>query len=153
MNAIERRLRALEAAVGRESDNSFIGQARRMHARGENIPCVIVQPGETVEEVMEREGIPDWMPYIARIIVWPVAKPEAPPADVLEAEPQDSDLKPRTRDPLPNGDKYSDDREDRYQPVSKPWMLWERFIRSPWRRHDGLLVAALQQSESGRGAR
>ena len=124
MNAIERRLRALEAAVGREGDTSWNGRVRRMHARGENIPRIIVEPSETAEEVREREGIPDWMPYIARIIVEPVAKPEAPPADVLEAGSQDVDPKPRTRDPLPNGAPDGDDREDRYQPVSKPWMLW-----------------------------
>ena len=124
MKSTERRLRALETTVGREGDTSWNGRVAQMHARGERIPRIIVEPGETAEKVREREGIPDWMPYIARIIVWPVAKPEAPPADVLEAEPQDSDLKPRTRDPLPNGDRDSDDREDRYQPVSKPWMLW-----------------------------
>ncbi len=124
MNAIEKRLRALEAAVGREGDTSWNGQVRRMHARGGRIPSVIVEPGETAEEVRLREGISDGMPYIARIIVEPVAKPEAPPADALEADSQDFDPKPRTRDPLPNGDRDSDDREDRYQPVSKPWMLW-----------------------------
>ncbi len=129
MKSIERRLRALESAVGREGDNSFLGQVARMHARGENIPRIIVEPGETAEEVREREGIPDWMPYIARIIIdsgtkVAAAEPATPPADALEAEPQDFDPKPRTRDPLPNGDRDSDDREDRYQPVSKPWMLW-----------------------------
>ena len=124
MNAIERRLRALESAVGKAGDSSFLGQVARMHARGENIPRIIVLPGEIVEEVRVREGISDGMPYIARIIVEPVAKPEAPPTDALEADPQDVDPKPRTRDPLPNGDRDGDDREDRYQPVSKPWMLW-----------------------------
>ncbi len=102
MNAIERRLRALEAAVGREGDTSWYGQVARMHAQGEKIPRIIVEPGETAEEVREREGIPDWMPYIARIIVEPVAKPEAPPADALEADPQDFDPKP----------------------VTRPWLLW-----------------------------
>ena len=84
-----------------------------MHARGERIPSVVVDIGETAEEVREREGIPDWMPYIARIIIDPGTKafeevaaavePATPPADALEADPQDFDLKPRTRDPLPNG--------------------------------------------------
>ena len=124
MKSTERRLRALETAVGGESDNSFNGQLRRMHARGEAVQHVVVDIGETVEEVLEREGIPDGMACIVHIIVEPVAKPEAPPADAVEADPQDFDLKPRTRDPLPNGAKDGDDREDRYQPVSKPWMLW-----------------------------
>ncbi len=122
MKSTERRLRALESAVGRESDNSFHGQVRRMHARGEAVPHVVVDIGETVEEVLEREGIPDGMACIVRIIVEPVAKPEAPPTDALEAEPQDFDPKPRTRDPLPNGDRDSDDREDRYEPRQDPWM-------------------------------
>ena len=132
MKSTERRLRALEAAVGREEDTSWHGQVRRMHARGENIPVIIVEPGETAEEVREREGIPDWMPYIAHIIVEPgteaaeeaaaAAEPAIPPADALEANPQDSDFKPKTRDSLPNGDRNSDDREDRYEPRQDPWM-------------------------------
>ena len=124
MKSTERRLRALETAFGGESDNSFNGQVRRMHARGEAVPCVVVDIGETVEEVLEREGIPDGMACIVHIIVEPVAKPEAPPADALAADPQDFDLKPRPHDPLPNGDQNSDDREDRYEPRQGPWMLW-----------------------------
>ena len=127
MNAIEKRLRALEAAVGREGDTSWNGQVARMHARGENIPRIIVEPGETAEEVRLREGIPDGMPYIARIIIDPGTKVAAaelatPPADALEADSQDFDPKPRTRDPLPNGDRDSDDREAKYEPRQDPWM-------------------------------
>ncbi len=48
-----------------------IAVVETVHARGESIPRIIVQPGETVEEVREREGIADGMPYVARIIVGP----------------------------------------------------------------------------------
>jgi hypothetical protein len=41
----------------------------RAHAQGETIPRIIVEPGETVEEVREREGIADGEACIARIIV------------------------------------------------------------------------------------
>ncbi len=49
MNAIERRLRALEAASGRKGDNSFHGQVARLHARGLHVPRVVVDTGETIE--------------------------------------------------------------------------------------------------------
>jgi hypothetical protein len=73
MKQFERRLRALESELGKAEDNSFCAQVARAHARGENIPVIIVEPGETVEEVQEREGIPDDMPCIAHIIVEPGA--------------------------------------------------------------------------------
>ena len=71
MKPIEKRVRALEVAAGSPADMSFCAQVKRVHARGESIPRIIVQPGETVEEALEREGIADGMPYVARIIVGP----------------------------------------------------------------------------------
>jgi hypothetical protein len=64
-----KRLNALESAAGLAEDDSFCAQVARAHAQGETIPRIIVEPGETVEEVREREGIADGMPCIARIIV------------------------------------------------------------------------------------
>ncbi len=69
MKPIERRLRALEVAAGSPNDMSFVAQVKRAHARGASIPRVLVHPGEAVAEVLAREGVPDDMPYIARIIV------------------------------------------------------------------------------------
>ncbi len=74
MKAIEQRLRALESAAGVTDDNSFCAQVARLHARGESIPCIIVQPGETVEEVREREGYAEDEPVIAHVIVEPVKR-------------------------------------------------------------------------------
>ena len=71
MNNVEKRLRALKRAVGEKTDTSFGGLVRRLHARGQKVPHIIVQPGETVEQVCEREGISDDMPVIAHVIVEP----------------------------------------------------------------------------------
>ena len=126
MKSTEKRLRALEALANFKPPPSV----RR----------VIVDVGETLEAVLEREGI---VPYdgpeidvIAHVIIAPgteaaeeaaaAVEPAIPPADALEAEPQDFDPKPRTRDPLPNSDRDSDDREDRYEPRQGPWMLGYR---------------------------
>jgi hypothetical protein len=74
MTHIDRRLRALESATGMsEGDNSFCAQAARAHARGETIPLVIVHPGETEEEVLEREGVSDERPCIVVQFVKPGA--------------------------------------------------------------------------------
>ena len=67
----ERRVRKLERTLGVAIDDSFCSRLARLHARGEKVPRIIVQPGETVEEVRRREGIPDDYPVVARIIVEP----------------------------------------------------------------------------------
>ena len=72
MKPIERRVRALEVAASSLTDMSFCARVKRVHARGESIPRIIVHPGEDVEEVKEREGIADDMPFVARIIVEPI---------------------------------------------------------------------------------
>ncbi len=43
----------------------------RAHARGEEIPGIIVKPGETVTEVRERGGYAEDGPSIVRVIVEP----------------------------------------------------------------------------------
>ncbi len=62
MNHFERRLRRLEAAAGLTDDGPTC------------FVRVVVQPGETVDEVIEREGVPDGAFCIARIIVDPGEK-------------------------------------------------------------------------------
>ncbi len=57
MKQFEKRVRALEAAAGQVDDNSFCARVTRAHARGESIRQVIIDIGETVEEVFEREGL------------------------------------------------------------------------------------------------
>ncbi len=73
MKQFEKRIRALEKAAGQVDDNSFCAAVARMHARGEDVPSIIVDPreGETVESVCEREGIADDMPCIVRTLVYP----------------------------------------------------------------------------------
>ncbi len=71
MRQFEKRLRVLESAAGAADDNSFCAQLTRAHARGEKIPCITVEPGETVEEVRAREGIADDGPLIVNVIVRP----------------------------------------------------------------------------------
>ena len=71
MKPIEKRVRALEVAAGSPADMSFVAQVKRAQARGGSIPRIIVQPGETVEEVLEREGIADDMPFVVRRLVGP----------------------------------------------------------------------------------
>jgi len=73
MKQFEKRIRVLEKAAGQVDDNSFCAQVLRVHARGESVPGIIVDPrkGETIESVREREGIPDDMPCIVRTLVYP----------------------------------------------------------------------------------
>ena len=73
MKQFEKRVRALEMAAGQVEDNSFCAQVLRVHARGEDIPSIIVDPreGETIESVREREGIADDMPCIVHTLVYP----------------------------------------------------------------------------------
>ncbi len=71
MKALERRVRALESAAGQVGDDSFCAQVARAPARGETIPSIIVEPWETVDAVLEREGIADGMPCIVHLIVEP----------------------------------------------------------------------------------
>ncbi len=71
MRQFDRRLRVLESAAGAADDNSFCAQVARAHARGESIPRIIVKPGETVEEVREREVIAEDGPLIVNVIVRP----------------------------------------------------------------------------------
>ena len=54
-----------------EAHGDFCAQVARAHARGETISTIIVRPGETAEEVLEREGIAADMPCIVRTIVEP----------------------------------------------------------------------------------
>ena len=93
-------------------------------AQGGNIPRIIVEPGETLEAVLEREGISHGTPYIARVIVDRVLLPEAPPADALEDAPEDSALEPPPPDPDQRGDRASHDPDSRYEPRKGPWTLW-----------------------------
>ena len=71
MKKFEKRIRALEKAAGQVEDESFCAQVARAHARGEDIPQIIIDPqkGETIESVREREGIPDDMPCIVITLV------------------------------------------------------------------------------------
>ena len=73
MRQFEKRIRVLEMAAGQVEDNSFCAQVLRVHARGEDVPSIIVDPrkGETIESVCEREGIADDMPLIVHTIVDP----------------------------------------------------------------------------------
>ena len=71
MKQFKRRIEALESAAGQADDDSFCAQVTRAHARGESIPCIIVEPGETIEEVREREGYAEDEPVIAHVIVEP----------------------------------------------------------------------------------
>ncbi len=71
MRQFEKRLRALESAAGAADDNSFCAQVTRAHARGEKIPCITVEPGETVEEVRAREGYAEDDPLIVNVVVRP----------------------------------------------------------------------------------
>ena len=80
MKNIEKRLRAIEAVAGRGWDDSFGAAATRAHARGESIPQIIVEPGESAVEVARRAGIAEGMPYIACMIV------DAKPALAVVAE-------------------------------------------------------------------
>lgn len=57
MNQTEKRMRTLETAMGMTDDTSFCAQVARMHARGETIPVVTVEPGESEEKARAREGI------------------------------------------------------------------------------------------------
>ena len=71
MKQFKRRIEALESAAGQADDDSFCAQVARAHARGESIPCITVQPGETVEEVRAREGYSEDGPLIVNVIVRP----------------------------------------------------------------------------------
>ena len=62
MKPFERRLRKLETAAGLTDDDPTC------------FVRVIVQPGETVDEVIEREGVPDGAFCFVRIIVDPGEK-------------------------------------------------------------------------------
>ena len=73
MTSMKRRIERLEAAAGDAEDMSFGGLVTRWHAQGKTVPNIIVQRGETVEEVAAREGITNDMPCIATIIVEPGA--------------------------------------------------------------------------------
>ncbi len=68
MKQFEKRIRVLEKAAGQVDDNSFCAAVARMHARGEGVPSIIVDIGETVEEVFEREGVGPDEPVIVRVI-------------------------------------------------------------------------------------
>ena len=63
MTHFENRLRKLESALGMAADDF----------RSKTFSRIIVLPGKTVADVREREGVPDDMPCIARIIVEPSA--------------------------------------------------------------------------------
>ena len=73
MRQFEKRIRVLEMAAGQVEDNSFCAQVLRVHARGEDVPSIIVDPrkGETIESVCEREGIADDMSCIVHTLVYP----------------------------------------------------------------------------------
>ncbi len=68
MKQFEKRIRVLEKAAGQVEDNSFCAQVARMHARGERVRTVIIDIGETVEEVFGREGVGPDEPVIVRVI-------------------------------------------------------------------------------------
>ncbi len=73
MKQFEKRIRVLEKAAGQVDDNSFCAAVARVHARGERVRRIIVDPrkGETIESVCEREGITDDMPCIVLTLVDP----------------------------------------------------------------------------------
>ncbi len=68
MRQFEKRIRVLEKAAGQVEDNSFCAAVARAHARGESIRTVIIDIGETVEEVFGREGVGPDEPVIVRVI-------------------------------------------------------------------------------------
>ncbi len=68
MKQFEKRIRVLEKAAGQVEDNSFCAAVARVHARGESIRTVIIDIGETVEEVFGREGVGPDEPVIVRVI-------------------------------------------------------------------------------------
>ncbi len=68
MKQFEKRLRVLEKAAGQVEDNSFCARVARAHARGEKIRTVIIDIGETVEEVFGREGVGPDEPVIVHVI-------------------------------------------------------------------------------------
>ena len=68
MRQFEKRVRALEVAAGQVEDNSFCAAVARMHARGERVRQIIIDIGETVEEVFEREGVGPDEPVIVNVI-------------------------------------------------------------------------------------